>query len=286
MNAEAPATATINEALRNAAACLRPVTDNPRLEARLLLAHALGITQNDLLRDPARPIETTSFNALIARRLQREPVALIVGHKGFWTMDLQVSNATLVPRADSETLIQAALARFQHHEPPQRILDLGTGTGCLLLALLDVFPAAEGVGVDLVPAAARLARTNSRLVGLDHRAVFACGGWADAIDGRFDLIVANPPYIPTADIDALMPDVALYEPRTALDGGADGLDAYRVIIPRLPHLLTGSGAAVLELGIRQAGPVVQLAASWGLRSSLHRDLGGIERAIVLDSALE
>ncbi len=255
--------------------------DSPRLESRLLMAHALGVPRNAVL-DRGVDIDPTTFRVLLNRRLAHEPLAFITGRQGFWTLDVAVSPATLIPRADSETLISAAIE--QCRSPPGRILDLGTGTGCLLLAALVEFPGAFGVGIDLSPQAARLAARNARDNDLAERCVFLAGSWADAIAGRFDLVLSNPPYIPTAGIAGLMPEVAVFEPATALDGGADGLDAYRALMLALPGLLAPDGCAVLEIGAGQADDVSCLAASAGLHTvSLKADLGGIPRALVLQS---
>jgi release factor glutamine methyltransferase len=274
-------TATIAEAIHDGARRLRDVADNPRLEARLLLAHALGLTRADLIRDPHRHIEAGAFDELLARRLGHEPLAHILGRREFWSLEFQVSPATLIPRPDSETLIEAALAHYAAAPPPRQILDLGTGTGCLLLALLHEFPAAFGIGVDIAPEAARLARRNANQIGLADRAAFVGGDWTNALNGRFDLVISNPPYIPAADIPGLMPEVALHEPRRALDGGADGCDAYRTILHDLAHRLLPGGAAILELGAGQAAAVSALAQQAGFAASLHLDLAGIQRAIVL-----
>ncbi len=270
---------TVAEALRSGAARLRDVAENPRREARLLLAHALGVLPLDLIREPNRTVSPDQFETLLARRAAREPMALILGHQGFWTLDLRVSAATLIPRADSETVITAVLQETQR--PPRRILDLGTGTGCLLLALLSEYPDAYGIGVDRVPAAAALAQENARTNGLMNRASFVAGSWTNSLLGSFDVIVSNPPYIRAADIDGLMPEVALHEPRSALDGGMDGYDAYRTILTRLGDVLAPDGLAVLELGADQAPVVAAMAAAAGYASRLHQDLAGIERAIVL-----
>ncbi len=253
--------------------------EDAALEARWLLAHALGMAHNAVL-DRTAEIDPGTFNTLLARRLAHEPLAYITGRQGFWTLDLHVSPATLIPRADSETLIEAALA--QCTTPPSRILDLGTGTGCLLLAALVEFPSAFGIGVDLNPEAAFLACSNAQANNLADRSAFLAGNWGTALAGRFDLILSNPPYIETATIPALMPEVAGHEPARALDGGADGLDAYRAIIACLPGLLTPSGIAILELGAGQAEAVAALAAAAGLNHRATRaDLGGIARALVL-----
>ncbi len=252
-----------------------------RREARLLLGHALGVEQVTLLRDRALLVDDDLFAELVSRRLAHEPMALITGRVGFWTLSLVTSSATLVPRADSETVVAAALAEYPNRDVGW-VLDLGTGTGCLLLAVLAECPAAFGVGVDLVPQAAQLAAHNARENGLSDRSGFVCGDWASAFSGRFDLILCNPPYIPSPDIPHLMPEVACYEPDTALNGGEDGLDAYRMVIEAMASLLAPDGVAVLELGIGQADAVAKLSEAAGLFSDAPwLDLGGIARAIVL-----
>jgi release factor glutamine methyltransferase len=269
----------VADALRIGAGRLRGIADDPRREARLLLAHALGVAPLDLVREPNREISSDQFEPLLARRAAREPMALILGHQGFWTLDLCVSPATLIPRADSETVVTAVLREAAH--PPRRILDLGTGTGCLLLALLSEYREAFGIGVDRIAAAAALGQRNARLNGLIGRTQFVVGNWTDWLDGRFDVVVSNPPYIAEADIAGLMPEVALHEPRSALDGGLDGCDAYRSIIARLGDVLAAQGLAVLELGVGQAPKVASLATDAGFSTRLHHDLAGIARAIVL-----
>jgi release factor glutamine methyltransferase len=278
---DAAPTATITEAIRVGTLRLRNAVDNPRLEVRVLLAHAIGGTRADLIREPGRVVETARFHALIDRRLTHEPLAHILGRREFWSLDFQVSPATLIPRPDSETLITAALAAFAGRPPPAAILDLGTGTGCLLLALLHEFPAAFGIGIDIAPDAARLAGDNAGRLGMADRAAFVAGNWTNPLDAQFDLVISNPPYIPTADIATLMPDVARYEPARALDGGPDGYDAYRIILRNLPRRLAPGGVAVLELGIGQADTVAALAREAGFAMSLHLDLAGIQRAIAL-----
>ena len=275
---------TIAEALRAGAARLQGIADNPRFEARLLLAHALDCAQNDLIRDPQRPIDPAPFEALLARRVGHEPIAHIIGRREFWSLSFEVSPAALIPRPDSETVIESALDAFADRAPPERILDLGTGTGCLLLALLHEFPGASGVGVDLEPAAAALARRNAVRLGLIDRAAFVAGDWTDPLAGRFDLIVSNPPYIAEPDMAGLMPEVGRFEPRRALAAGVDGGDAYRTIIPRLRESLTANGVAVLELGAGQDDMVAAIARRSGFDVSLRLDLAGIPRAISLSAA--
>lgn len=258
----------------------------PRLEARLLLAHALGCRTEDLLRDPRAavpPEAARCFADLLKRRLEREPVAHLLGKAEFWSLPFAVSPATLIPRPDSETLIEAALAAFPRREAVRRVLDLGTGTGCLLLAALSEFPDAVGIGVDVVPEAAALARRNAAALDLGQRAGFVVGSWGAAFaDGRFDLVLSNPPYVEAAAIAGLAPEVALHEPRSALDGGADGLEAYRALLPEIRRLLAPDGRAVVELGQGQRTAVEALTAASGLQAlGCQADLGGVDRALVL-----
>lgn len=259
--------------------------ETPRLEARLLLAHVLGCRTEDLLRDPRAPVPPDAarhFAETLRRRLDHVPVAHLLGFQEFWSLPFLVSPATLIPRSDSETLIEAALALFPDRGAVRRVLDLGTGTGCLLLAALTEFPRASGLGVDRVPAAAALSRENARRLGLADRAVFAVADWGAPLAGRFDLVLCNPPYIESAAIGGLMPEVARHEPPSALDGGADGLDAYRAVAAALPHLLLPGGRAVLELGRGQEVAVAGLARAVGLRPlGCRADLAGIPRALLL-----
>ncbi len=262
--------------------------ETPRLEARLLLSHAMGCRVEDLLRDPRAPVPPEAarrFGGLLRRRLEREPVAHLLGTAEFWSLPFAVSPATLIPRPDSETLIEAALAAFPRREAVRRVLDLGTGTGCLLLAALSEFPGAVGVGVDSVPDAAALARRNAAALGLGDRMWFMAGSWGAALaPGRFDLVLSNPPYIETGVIPDLAPEVARHEPRSALDGGADGLDAYRALLPDVRRLLAPEGRAVVELGQGQRTAVEALARGNRLRPlGCRADFGGVDRALVLAS---
>lgn len=251
----------------------------------MLLAHAMACREEDLLRDPRVLVPqpaVTAFASLLRRRAAREPMAHLLGRAGFWTLTLETSPVTLVPRGDSEAVVEAALSAFDASGRIGRVLDLGTGTGALLLAVLAECPEATGVGIDLNPAAAALAARNAATNGLAGRAAFLCGDWAEAIAGRFDLVLSNPPYIETAAVPLLMPEVARFEPALALDGGSDGLDAYRRLTRVLPMLLTPGGRAVLEIGQGQRPSVEALARAAGLKPvSARQDLGGIDRALVL-----
>ena len=261
----------------------------PRREAVLLLAHGLGVDAGSMrLRDRGGPVgagDGARFRDLVVRRAGRVPLAHITGTRGFWTLDLAVSDATLIPRPDSEALIDGLLALRPDREAPLRMLDLGTGTGCLLLAALSEYPRAWGVGVDLSPGACGLAAANAAASRLDGRSAFLCSRWGAALAAgsrRFDLVLSNPPYVRTGAIAALMPEVARFEPVLALDGGADGLDAYRSILPEVADLLASDGLAILELGIGQLDEVRDIAAAAGLVFvSARTDLGGVARAIAL-----
>jgi len=258
----------------------------PRQEARLLLAHAMGCRQEDLLRDPRAPVPAEAearFRATLMARARHAPMAYLLGHAGFWSLDLLSTPATLIPRPDTETLVEAALEAFPDRAAVGRVLDLGTGTGALLLAALSEFPRAFGVGVDRSPEAAALARANAARNGLAERGALFAGDWGAALSARFDLVFSNPPYIESAAIPGLMPEVALHEPALALDGGSDGLDAYRALAAMLPDLLAEGGRAVLELGAGQQAAVETLMRQGGLRPlGCRPDLGGVPRALVLE----
>ena len=276
--------ATVAEALRAGMAALSGLDGGAR-DARVLLAHVMGVDGASLLRDRDAvldPAAARAFDAALGRRLSREPVALILGRAGFWTLDLEVSGAALVPRADSETLIEAALAARPGRDGVRRILDLGTGTGCLLLAALAEFPNAYGVGVDLAPDAAALARRNAVRNGLAARAGVMAGCWADAVAGTFDLVLSNPPYVAGAEMAGLMPEVRDHEPWRALYGGTDGLDAFRVLLRLLPRVLAPGGLAVFEVGMGQAGAVEAMAHAAGFSTRQRPDLAGVARAVLLE----
>jgi release factor glutamine methyltransferase len=250
-----------------------------RLDAEVLLAHLLGLSRMALLLALDRDIDAAAFAALVDRRAAGEPVAYIIGHREFWSLDLTVTPDVLIPRPDSETLIEAAQRHFARRAP-RAILDLGTGSGALLLAALDCWPGAFGVGVDRSEAASRVARGNAARLRLP--ATFVVGDWATALAARFDLVLANPPYVETGA--ELARDVRDHEPASALFAGADGLDDYRRLVPALPALLAPGGIAVLEIGATQDVAVSALAAAAGLGAQLHRDLAGRPRALVLRAA--
>lgn len=268
----------IRAALVAAAQRLEPASPTARLDAELLMAHALGVSRQDLLLKHLDDPAPAAFETLVARRLTHEPVAYITGTRGFWTIDLEVGPGVLVPRADSETLIEVAVAHFGRRAPA-RILDLGTGPGTLLLAALAEWPSAAGLGIDASEEALAYARRNAARLGLG--ATFRLGDWGDGVGGTFDLILANPPYIGTGE--SLPREVGDHEPCEALFAGPDGLDDYRRIVPDLPRLLGPGGIAVLEIGSTQAEAVCALIAQIGLAPTVTHDLTGLPRVV---SALE
>jgi release factor glutamine methyltransferase len=251
------------------------------LDARLLVAAALGADGGQLaLLDerPVTPAEAAAAWRLTERRLAGEPVSRILGRRAFWSFDLLLGPDTLDPRPDTETVVEAALEPIRSVAAPA-ILDLGTGSGAILLALLGELPEATGIGVDL--SAVAVARENARRLGLAARARFVVGNWGESIAGRFDAIVANPPYIRSADIPGLAPEVRSHDPLLALDGGADGLAAYRSIVADLGRLLKPGGFAVFEVGQGQAAEVAALAALAGFIAETRDDLAGLGRAVTL-----
>jgi release factor glutamine methyltransferase len=266
----------VREALAAAAARLAAVSETPRLDAELLMAHGLAVERDALLLGRLDDDAPTGLDALLQRRLAHEPVAYIIGRRAFWTIELAVGPGALVPRPDSETLIEAAVAYFGERAPA-RILDLGTGPGTLLLAALNQWPAATGLGIDASETALGYARRNAVA-----RAEFRLGDWAEGIDERFDLILCNPPYVEAGA--ALPPDVAHYEPDAALYAGPDGLDAYRALAPQIPRLLAPGGICCLEIGAGQEETVAPLFAAQGFTIESRRDLRGIIRCLVLGLA--
>ncbi len=261
--------------------------DNPALDARLLAGHALACDRAQLLSQSGRDLneaEMEALEALLARRMARESVARIIGRREFWGLDVGLNEATLEPRPDSETLVEAVRRIWpaESSETPAspHILDLGTGSGCLLLALLHEMPRATGVGIDIDPRAVEQAAANAGALGLGGRAAFRTGDWLKGVAETFDIIVSNPPYIPARDIPALMPEVKNHDPMQALNGGEDGLDPYRLLIPQLQGCLNPKGLAAFEVGIGQSGQVAALFQENNFTHiAKHKDLGGIERCV-------
>lgn len=253
-------------------------SETPRLDAELLMAHALGITRDRLLLGDPRGEAPPEFASLVERRRTGEPIAYITGHRAFWTIDLEVGPGALVPRPDSETLIAAAVEHFAGTPGPEHILDLGTGPGPLLLAALDEWPKATGIGVDSSAEALAYAHRNIERLGFGGRVELRLGSWAEGLEQRFELVLCNPPYV--AD-GAAHPAVAEHEPAEALFAGNEGLDAYRALAPQLPPLLADGGLAAVEIGHDQAESAAAILERDGLASCLARDLAGRPRALLL-----
>jgi len=256
--------------------------ENPWRDARLLLVYATGLTEADLIGYPERPVEVeTEFTHLIGRRAAREPMSHLLGRREFWSLEFAVTADTLDPRPDSETIIEAALDYIQDKNITIQILDLGTGTGCLLAALLSEFRYAWGLGIERDPITAMVAKENIRRLDLACRSCVVVADWTESLCGEFDLIVANPPYIPAADIALLQPEVANFEPKLALNGGKDGLNAYRRIFPAVSSLLAPGGFVVAEFGNGQVEGVIRLAEAAGLAiCGVRSDLAGRPRCLV------
>ena len=273
--------------------------DSPRLDARLLWEHANTISlspgtggegrgEGDLKRDiPPHPSPLpqggrgdTLFEAFLSRRIAREPLAFITGRKEFWSLDFEVGPGVLVPRPETEIIVEQALLRLPDRSAPLRLLDFGTGSGCLLVALLKEFPNSRGLGIDCSEEARGYARRNLARHGLAGRGEIKPGDWGEGIEGPFDLIVANPPYIRSGDLPGLAPEVAR-EPRLALDGGADGLDALRKLAPELVRLLAPNGIALVEIGAGQEAASVMTQAGLSVVRTAP-DLAGIPRVLVIE----
>jgi release factor glutamine methyltransferase len=272
---------TIAQALREAAERLAPISDTARLDAELLMAEALGVSRSDLLLRHMGDTSPEGFAALLNRRLAHEPIAYILGHQEFYGLPFRVTPAVLIPRGDSEVVVEAALAA---RPGAKRVLDCGTGSGALLLAVLAHLPDARGAGIDRSAEALAVASGNARALGVAERvdmreADWTEAGWADAFADPFDLILANPPYV--EDAADLSPSVRDHEPAGALFAGPDGLGDYRILVPQIAKLLAPDGVAVVEIGHTQAESVTAIANSAELSAKLHRDLGGRPRALEL-----
>jgi release factor glutamine methyltransferase len=282
----APGT-TIAEARRIVSGALSANgADSPDLDARLLIGHALGLDHAALAANGSRALNATEAAVaatLATRRLAHEPVARILGSKEFWGLRFALGSTTLVPRPETETVVEAALDILDPRAQSLRIADLGTGTGALLVALLSELQNAIGIGTDISAAALAVAQANAARAGVSDRAIFVLCDFSDALASGFDCLVSNPPYIRSADIAGLSPDVRNYDPRLALDGGADGLASYRRIAAGARRALKPGGALIVELGAGQEEAVVSLMAAHSLRpeSAARRDLAGIPRALTL-----
>jgi release factor glutamine methyltransferase len=271
---------TLDEATRRLAAAN---VENPRAEARLLLAHVLGVSREATLAATPTPDQAAKFDAAVARRAAREPFAYITGRKQFWSLDFAVGPGVLVPRPDTETLIGEALRVVPDRAARLTIADLGTGSGAILVAALREFPNATGIGFESSPQAHGVAAANAAR-HVPGRAEIRLADWNTAA-GPYDLVFSNPPYIPSADIESLAPDVSDFEPRAALDGGPDGLDAYRALAALLPRILAPAGFALLEIGAGQALTAGNLFQKLQM-IRIVPDLGGIPRCLLLQNRQE
>jgi len=269
----------INRALADAARQLSATSDTARLDAELLMAEALHIDRDRLILSPPDRAVPKRFWTMVKRRESGEPIAYITGRRAFWNIDLHVGPGVLVPRPDSEVLIASAIEHFAGTDGPKRILDLGTGPGTLLLAALDVWPRATGLGIDASRPALSYAAANARRLGLVTRLNLRLGNWAEGVDEGFDLILCNPPYV--AQGAPLGAGVREFEPDQALFAGETGLDAYHVLAPELPRLLNNGGLAAVEIGHDQAQAVPALLMRDGLRVRVATDLADRPRAVLL-----
>jgi release factor glutamine methyltransferase len=278
-------TETLGSLVAEAAATLARVGfAEPRRRARRLVASALDLAPAELLAHPERVIDEQRVDYVrlaLGRMADREPLSRILGRREFWGLEFALSPETLDPRPETETVVEAVLRADLGCAAPLRFLDLGTGTGCILLALLSEFPAAIGFGLDIASGAANTARRNAEALGLVERARFLVGNWGAAVSGKFDVVVSNPPYIARPALADLPREVALCDPRHALDGGSDGLDAYRSFVPELLRLLKPGGMFACEIGAGQASAVATLLRANGLAiDGCKRDLAGIARCVV------
>ena len=269
----------IARALDDSTRQLSQTSDTPRLDAELLMAEALHIDRDRLILSPPDSVVPKRFWKMVERRKKGEPIAYITGRRAFWNIDLHVGPGVLVPRPDSEVLIASAIEHFDGGAGPARILDLGTGPGTLLLAALDIWPNASGLGIDVSRRALSYASANARRLGFERRLKLKTGDWAAGLKESFDLILCNPPYV--AEGAELGPGVREYEPDEALFAGESGLEAYRVLAPQLPRLLNNGGLAVIEIGLEQAAAATALLAREGLHAHVANDLGDRPRAVLL-----
>jgi release factor glutamine methyltransferase len=269
----------VARALADATRQLGESSDTARLDAELLMAEALHIDRDRLILNPPDREPPKRFWAMVKRRGKGEPIAYITGRRAFWNIDLHVGPGVLIPRPDSEVLISSAIEHFEGTAGPKRILDLGTGPGTLLLAALDLWPDATGIGVDSSRRALSYAAANSRRLGFEKRAKLKIGDWAEGIGEQFDLVLCNPPYV--AEDEPLGAGVAEYEPGEALFAGPEGLESIRRLAPEIPRLLAPGGLAAVEIGAAQGKPALKLLERDGLRARLAQDFGGRDRAVLM-----
>ena len=269
----------VARALADAACQLSKTSDTARLDAELLMAEALHIDRDRLLLNPPDREPPKRFWTMVKRRSKGEPIAYITGRRAFWNIELHVGPGVLIPRPDSEVLIASALEHFGGTAGPNRILDLGTGPGTLLLAALDLWPEATGIGIDSSRRALSYAAANSRRLGFEKRAKLKVGDWAEGVDEKFDLILCNPPYV--AENEPLGAGVAEFEPEEALFAGPEGLESIRRLAPEIPRLMSAGGLAVVEIGAAQGNEALGLLERDGLTGRIALDLAGRDRAVLL-----
>ncbi len=279
-----PDAATIGAVLLAAQTRLKAAgIDTPRLDAILLLAEATALSEDVIRSRPGTPLTVdavAAFEAMLQRRLRREPVSKIIGRREFWSLEFRTSPDVLDPRSDSETLVAGVLAAIPDRQAALRLIDFGTGSGCLLLSLLHELPNATGLGIDVSSPALAIAQENAERLGLSSRCLFRLGSWGRGIEGSFDILISNPPYIESGVVPALEPEVAEYDPLLALDGGVDGLDAYRALLPDMARLAANDAFAALEVGMGQDVAVGLLLAEAGFAGiAVLPDLSGIGRVV-------
>lgn len=277
---------SVTDSLRNAVLQLqRAHIETASMDARILLQHVLSVTREQLMLDHERELthaQSTTFQRLVERRILRQPISQLTGKREFWGMSFRVSEHTLDPRPDSETLIDAIISRIPQREAALDILDLGTGTGCLMLTVLSEYPNARGTGVDICNNALAVARENARNLGMENRTAFVSSCWGEKVEGSYDIVISNPPYIPSSAIASLAPEVSQWEPKLALDGGVDGMDCYRAIASQLKRLLKPTGLCVFEIGMGQAKELEAIVQSHGLQVVGSKDdLALITRCIIV-----
>jgi release factor glutamine methyltransferase len=254
---------------------LQGIVDTPRLDVKILLANFLNIGENDLIGHFNKEIDDKEFEKILSRRMKNEPVANIIERKSFWDKEFYVNKNVLTPRPDSETFIDAMLDNYKDMNEKLNILDLGTGSGCLLLTLLDLYKNANGIGVDISEEALQVAKINGNGI---KNVKFVKGNWNDDIEEKFDIVISNPPYIPTKEIEKLTPEVKVYNPILALNGGKDGLDCYRHLAKNLKKNLNDGGRIFIEIGWKQEKDVIEIFKEY-IFMKMYKDFGGVNRIL-------